>query len=910
VTVTAGGVYDVTGGSGIEVYHDGTGATGITSTATINSDWDAIYVEQNDGPVTVHQTGKLTVTDGSGIWIEQYGDGNVLAAMTGDIDATDGGIFAQHWGETGTITITTSAGSTIAASGGLGGAGIMADRSNMGPGTGSGGIVIDNRARIETDAIGIFASLCGCSPGDISITSAGAIDVGGPSGGAGILVFHDGNGTVSIETPGGIEVAGTMLTPSIGISVNKSGGGTVDIAAGDVSASAIGVLVQSLDDADLIIDANGSIDALAGIVGTTTGAATVNVAGTIAAEQGVSLIANTITGTVASGAAINVTGTGVGRYGLSFDSTLSKLTVGGTISAAGTDAILFAGGNAQLTLLPGFAINGQVDALAGGNDQVILGGDSGSGSFDLDRLGTAFTDFDTYLKTGASTWTLTGDAFTGLLSANGGTIVINDSIAGLDLVLGGATLKGNAAIRSLTANAGAIAPGNSIGTVTVAGDVSIAGATVYDVEVNAAGASDKIEAGGAATLVPTASVGVTMEPGSYGAVTQYAILTAAGGVTGTLDPDVGLASAFFDASLSYDPDNVYLTLTRNSLTLGDFALTPNEEATADALDGAGLGAPYFDELFVLAADEVPGALDAISGDGYASLTAAALDDGRFVRDAALDRRGSRGVWSTPYGGIAHLPGDGNGPAVDHATGGLLLGADGELGNGWLGVLLGYGQSRYDVASRDMSAQSSEFSVGAYGGATWDAFYASFGAAITGRDIDATRRVIFPGVSDTFTADYASLTAQAFTELGYRLEMAGASVTPFGGLAALSATTSGYTESGSGAGALTVAPSAATALVATLGLRLEHEIALENDQTLTLRASAAWRHAIGSASTANSAAGTGTFVVAGAPLPADTLAVSAGTTLALGQVSVGVDYTGSLGSGGFANAATATLAGTF
>ena len=37
---------------------------------------------------------------------------------------------------------------------------------------------------------------------------------------------------------------------------------------------------------------------------------------------------------------------------------------------------------------------------------------------------------------------------------------------------------------------------------------------------------------------------------------------------------------------------------------------------------------------------------------------------------------------------------------------------------------------------------------------------------------------------------------------------------------------------------------------------------------------------------------------------------AGTTLDLGQVSVGVDYTGSFGSGGFANAATATLAGTF
>ena len=81
-------------------------------------------------------------------------------------------------------------------------------------------------------------------------------------------------------------------------------------------------------------------------------------------------------------------------------------------------------------------------------------------------------------------------------------------------------------------------------------------------------------------------------------------------------------------------------------------------------------------------------------------------------------------------------------------------------------------------------------------------------------------------------------------------------------------------------------------------------------TLTLRASAAWRHALGGASTTNRAAGTSAFTVAGAPLPADTLAISAGTALDMGQVSLGLDYTGSLGSGGSASALTATLSGRF
>jgi outer membrane autotransporter protein len=312
----------------------------------------------------------------------------------------------------------------------------------------------------------------------------------------------------------------------------------------------------------------------------------------------------------------------------------------------------------------------------------------------------------------------------------------------------------------------------------------------------------------------------------------------------------------------------------------------------------------------LPAGAVADALDSLSGDGYPSLTAAALDDSRFLSDAALGRRGARGVWSTPYGGIAHLPGDGNGPAVDHATGGLLLGADAELGEGWLGLLLGYGQSRYDIAARDMDARSGEFSVGTYGGADWNSFYASFGATLTARDIDATRQVSFAGVDDTFTANYASIAAQAFTELGYRIDLDGTTITPFGGLAGLHAVTSGYTETGTGAGALTVEPGNASALVATLGLRLEHEFALDSDRTLTLRAAAAWRHAIGRASSTVAAAGTSGFTVAGAPLPADTFALSAGTTLAMGQLSVGLDYTGSLGSGGAANAVSATLAGQF
>ena len=76
-------------------------------------------------------------------------------------------------------------------------------------------------------------------------------------------------------------------------------------------------------------------------------------------------------------------------------------------------------------------------------------------------------------------------------------------------------------------NSGTVAPGNSIGLVTVAGDATVGAGTAYGVEVNAAGANDKLVAGGTVTIDPTASVDASMEPGTYGAVNKYTIITGA-----------------------------------------------------------------------------------------------------------------------------------------------------------------------------------------------------------------------------------------------------------------------------------------------------------------------------------------------------------------------------------------------
>ena len=63
---------------------------------------------------------------------------------------------------------------------------------------------------------------------------------------------------------------------------------------------------------------------------------------------------------------------------------------------------------------------------------------------------------------------------------------MNGSIANSAVTLNGGQLKGNGTVGSLTVLSGSVAPGNSIGTLNVAGNFSMAANTNYDVELNGA----------------------------------------------------------------------------------------------------------------------------------------------------------------------------------------------------------------------------------------------------------------------------------------------------------------------------------------------------------------------------------------------------------------------------------------
>ena len=110
---------------------------------------------------------------------------------------------------------------------------------------------------------------------------------------------------------------------------------------------------------------------------------------------------------------------------------------------------------------------------------------------------------------------------------SGATLVVDGTAAGVTVNAGG-TLGGTGTTGSATIN-GTLAPGNSIGTITIHGNLVLGTAAAYLVEV-APSAADRTLVTGGAQLAGT--VQAVFAAGSY-LTNRYLILSAGGGITGT-----------------------------------------------------------------------------------------------------------------------------------------------------------------------------------------------------------------------------------------------------------------------------------------------------------------------------------------------------------------------------------------
>ncbi len=229
--------------------------------------------------------------------------------------------------------------------------------------------------------------------------------------------------------------------------------------------------------------------------------------------------------------------------------------------------------------------------------------------------------------------------FTGVLTNDGSVDnegVMTGTFAGSGAFANSGFLSGVGSFGSLDLLPGStIALGNSIGAIQVADNLTVAAGATYQVKV-AEDSADQIEVGGTATLsggaVAASMLGASVEVGH-----AYPILVAAGGVNGAF-ANVSIDNLpFLQPLLSYDADDVFLTLARNGVSYASLATTPNQVAVADAAGAGPAGSGLDLALDVQSATGAPRAFDALSGEVYASAETAMLNDSLYLREALLAR---------------------------------------------------------------------------------------------------------------------------------------------------------------------------------------------------------------------------------------------------------------------------------
>jgi len=518
------------------------------------------------------------------------------------------------------------------------------------------------------------------------------------------------------------------------------------------------------------------------------------------------------------------------------------------------------------------------------------------------------------IKSGAGRLLLTGNSsYRGPTTVNGGLLSVNGSLTSTVTVNDSGTLGGSGRIGALIANnGGRVAPGNSIGTLNVAGDVSFAAGSTYAVEVSPT-ASDRIVAGGIATISgATVSLSLENSPTLLSTTEtrsllghQYDILQAAGGIQGQFGavvPDY----LFIGGNLASTGNGITLSVERNDTSFASVGQTPNQRAVAGAVEGMGAGNSVYESLLLSAtASDARQAFQQLSGEIYPALGSVLINDSRQLRDAIGERlhdaNSAQGNgWVKALGAWGTTDSRHDTAGYSTSIGGLLAGVDGALDERTrIGLVTGYSDSSLSMGSgTHSSAKVDSYHLGAYAGHDIGAWRLSTGAAYSWHRADVKRDLQYDDVSAKQKARVDAATTQVFGEAAYRLNLQALALEPFANLAYVHLDSDGFTEKGDAA-ALKSRGDQRDAVLGTLGARAIKTINLSGSQKLDVSGRLGWQHSLGDIESEQHlrfASGSAPYSVESSPLVRDAALVGVQASLALSRdVRVNLDYNGQLAS---------------
>ncbi|WP_158219272.1 MULTISPECIES: autotransporter outer membrane beta-barrel domain-containing protein [unclassified Achromobacter] len=599
------------------------------------------------------------------------------------------------------------------------------------------------------------------------------------------------------------------------------------------------------------------------------------------------------------------------------------------------------------------------------NGGVVLGsimgsvtGTSGTVNFNTDYTSSTFINVQYVNVAAGKTLTLADSEIQGKLSVAG-------------------TLAGSGNVGAVTLQStGVLSPGstsNPIGTFTVNGDLVFVSGSTYRVDATDDGSHDNVHVLGAATLA--GSVLQIGSNGSYAPSTNYTIITADGGLQGRFD-QVTSNLAYLSPTVNYVGNDVVMNVALKEVPVGpggdtgsgggsssggssgggssgstrpirfaDLALSGNQRAAANALQSLPTGSNLYLRVLNLPEGAPAGVFNDLAGESHASTVAslqrvtnnvmtlpmshlrANLNAGWLPGPATaqvgtgdastLPKSAAQPMWAQVFGNWRTADGNDNASKAKQTDGGLFVGGDHALGNGWrLGGALGYTDSHISIDNHSASTDVDSYSATIYGGKAFDVGSAKLnltaGAAYTWHDLKSKRGVNAAGDFQELKADYSANTSQIFAEVGYAMPLTDRfTLEPFVGADYSDLRTRGFSESGGDAALMGRSDHSQ---VATTTLGLHAQTAFEVNRTAgRLRGTVGWRHAYGDVNpeTTMSFDGSQAFTVAGAPLARDAAVVELGVDMAMSKfATIGLAYAGQFGSGNQQNTGSVNLSWRF
>lgn len=525
-------------------------------------------------------------------------------------------------------------------------------------------------------------------------------------------------------------------------------------------------------------------------------------------------------------------------------------------------------------------------------------------------------------KSGAGILRMTGhNTYTGNTSILSGALRVDGSITSSIVLVGrGALLTGSGYVGN-TVNYGTISPGNSIGTLTVAGDYRQMAGSTYLLEIQK-GQSDVLRVNGSALIEQGAAIKIELldelELGF-----KYNIMYVTGTLTGSFSK-IDTDFVFLDETVSNVLNSqgaLDFQVTRNNIKMSSFAQTGNQIAVAETIDGQASGSEPFDTLIAVSdASALPDIYQSLSGEIYASNQAVLINsvrllnqaittriqeswssDSNFSRQQQLTRINADTVaWAQFYGSRDHFSGNQQAKSISANGVGLLFGVDHAVSSS-LRVGGAFGANDLSANGQNSQAATQGYHLALYGTSQTNVLRLSGGITQSWFEVKANRTLPYSVSTDGAGIAHGALSGiatQLFIDAGIPISLTPQhELQPFLNVSQTWLRMGRFAETGSALALNGTASNVSTAF-STLGLRWQSSWQ-STQAKWHINAMAGWQRAWGDLAPSSTLAFSSgnPFTVYSAPIARNAIALELGVGANLSDSSrLMLVYAGAFGSG--------------